>query len=98
MSRHAKSERDKIAAKARKAVTDPAVKAEWQAAWSRVLRRLEIVYEARRPVMKSFEVHHSNEKAREAMLRALVDGKPMAECEDAAFASVLPPCPVPLPA
>jgi hypothetical protein len=38
--------------------------------------------------MKSFEVHHSNEKAREAMLRGLVAGKTTAECEQLAFESV----------
>lgn len=79
------SERDKIAAKARKLCADPVVAAEWRAAWCRVLDRLQPIYAARRPVLKSFEVHHSNETAREAMLRALVAGKPMEECEIIAF-------------
>jgi hypothetical protein len=83
-----KSERDKIAAKARKMCADPATAAEWRSAWNRVLARLEPIYTARRPVMKSFEVHHSNEKAREAMLRGLVAGKTTAECEQLAFESV----------
>lgn len=93
MSRPVRTERDKIAIKARKMCTDPAVTAEWRLAWNRVLDRLEPVYAARRPVMKSFEVHHSNEVAREAMLRALVTGKPVAECEELAFAMVIPPLP-----
>lgn len=88
MARQIKSERDKIAAKARKMCADPVKAAEWRGAWCRVLDRLEPIYVARRPVMKSFEVHHSNEKAREAMLRALVAGKPMAECEEVAFQTI----------
>lgn len=88
MPRPVKSERDKIAAKARKACADPVIAAEWRAAWNRVLDRLAPVYKARRPVMKSFEVHHSNETAREAMLRGLVAGGSIAECEEAAFAAV----------
>lgn len=90
MPRPVRSERDKIAAKARKLCADPAIAAEWRAAWNRVLDRLAPVYEARRPVLKSFEVHHSNEVARETMLRALVAGKPMAECEEIAFATCQP--------
>lgn len=94
MPRTVKSERDKIAAKARKLCADPVRAAAWRAAWSRVLDRLEPVYAARRPVMESFEVHHSNEQAREAMLRGLVVDKPIWECEELAFASVaLPPLP-----
>lgn len=81
-----KSERDKIAAKARKMYAKPATRTEWQHAWTRVLARLEPLYDARRPIMKSFEVHHVTEKAREVMLRALVDGKTVAECEELAFA------------
>lgn len=84
-----KSERDKIAAKARKMCADPVKAAEWRDAWCRVLDRLEPIYTARRPVMKSFEVHHSNEKAREAMLRALVAGKSMGESENIAFESAI---------
>lgn len=98
MSRPIKTERDKIAAKARKMCADPAIAAEWRAAWNRVLDRLYPVYVARRPVMKSFEVRHSNEKARETMLRGLVDGGSIAECEELAFNEIaFPPCPVPLP-
>jgi len=88
MPRPVKSERDKVAAKARKLCADPATAVAWRSAWVRVLDRLAPVYEARRPVMKSFEVHHSNETAREALLRALVAGEPMAECEEIAFRSV----------
>lgn len=83
-----KTERDRIAAKARKLVADPTIMAEWRACWCRVFDRLQDVYAARRPAMKSFEAHHASEAAREAMLRALVDGKPAAECEAIAFASV----------
>jgi hypothetical protein len=83
-----KSERDKIVVKARKMCADPAIAETWRAAWNRVLDRLEPIYLARHPVMKSFEVHHSNEKAREAMLRGLVAGKPIAECEELAFQAV----------
>ena len=86
-----KSERDKIAAKARKMCADPVRAAEWRSAWNRVLERLQPIYEARRPVMKSFEVHHSNEKAREAMLRGLVEGKTIAACEELAFEAVTRP-------
>lgn len=89
MSRPVRTERDKIAIKARKMCADPAVAAEWRAAWNRVLDRLEPIYAARRPVLKSFEVHHSNEKAREAMLRALVAGQPINECEEVAFAAIV---------
>ncbi len=94
MARPVKSERDKIAAKARRLCADPAVAAAWRAGWNRVLDRLAPVYAARRPVLKSFEVHHSNETAREAMLRALVAGKPIAECEEIAFlTATVPPNP-----
>lgn len=87
-ARRVKSERDKIAAKARKLCADPVTATEWRTAWNRVLGRLAPIYAARRPVLKSFEVHHSNETAREAMLRALVAGKPMPECEEIAFATM----------
>jgi hypothetical protein len=80
MPRPVRSERDKIAAKARRLCADPAVAAEWRRAWVRVLDRLAPVYEAR-----GLAVHHSNETAREAMLRALVAGRPAAECEEIAF-------------
>jgi hypothetical protein len=83
-----KTARDKIAAKARRMASDPLVAAEWRAAWNRVLARLQTLYAARRPVMKSFEAHHSNEIAREAMLRALVDGKTIDEAEAIALQSV----------
>lgn len=85
MARPVRTERDKIAAKARKLCADPLVRAEWNDIWSRVLDQLHASYS---PAMKSFEAHHSNEVAREAMLRALVAGKPAAECEAAALASV----------
>jgi hypothetical protein len=78
-----KSERDKIAAKARK-ITTESDRAEWRAAWCRVFERLG--------------ENVDSEIAREAMLRALVAGKTIAEAETLAFASVFPPCPVPLPA
>lgn len=89
MARPVKSDRDEIAAKARKMCADPLVAAEWRAAWNRVLDRLQTVYAARRPMMKSFEVHHANEKARETMLRALVDGKTIEESVELAFRSVM---------
>jgi hypothetical protein len=85
-----KSDRDKIAARARVMVTDPLVAAEWRAAWNRVLARLQTSYAARRPVLKQFEAHHYNEVAREAMLRALVDGKTIDEAEALALQSVAP--------
>jgi hypothetical protein len=83
-----KSERDKIAAKARRMTSDPAVAAQWREAWARVQERLAAVYEARRPVMKSFEAHHSNEVAREAILRALVNGESIAASEEQSFLAV----------
>lgn len=85
-----KSDSDKIAARARAMVIDPLVAAEWRAAWNRVLAQLQTIYAARRPAMKSFEAHHSNEVAREAMLRGLVDGKTIEECEALALQSVAP--------
>lgn len=87
MSRPVRTERDKIAVKARKMCADPVIASEWRLAWNRVLDRLHALYGARRPVMKSFEAHHSDTVAREAMLRALVAGKPMKECEEIAFAA-----------
>lgn len=83
----AKTERDRIAAKARQMARDPATAAAWRLAWGRVLDRLAPVYAARRPLMKSFEVHHSNEVAREAMLRALVNGMTIADAETISFDS-----------
>lgn len=80
MARNAKTERDKIAAKARK-ITSEADKALWRAAWLRL------------KIPQGVDC----EKAREAMLRALVDRKTIAEAERLALESVLPPCPVPLP-
>jgi hypothetical protein len=68
-----KSDRDKIAARARAMVIDPLVAAEWRAAWNRVLGQLG---------------GPSNETAREAMLRALVDGKTIDEAEALALQSV----------
>ncbi|MGJ5032435.1 hypothetical protein ACQR1I_36745 [Bradyrhizobium sp. HKCCYLS2038] len=70
----AKSARDRIAAKARRATTE-AQKAEWRAAWLRVVA-----------------AGGGTEQNREAMLRALLDGKSV----DEAFALMFPPCPVPL--
>lgn len=75
-----RTERDRLAAKARKMTTD-AEKAIWRAAWL----RLEL------PVGCDQSI------AREAMLRALVAGKTIADAEQAALLAVLPPCPVPLP-
>lgn len=74
MARPVKSERDKIAAKARK-MTSEADKAEWRAAWLRLLPRL--------PADRS-------DVAREVMLRALVDCKSIAEAEEIALRSVTP--------
>jgi hypothetical protein len=65
------------------------VAAEWRAAWNRVLAQLQTLYAARRPVMKSFEAHHSNEVAREAFLRALVDGKTIEEAEAIALQRIV---------
>jgi hypothetical protein len=62
-------------------MTSEADKAAWRAAWLRL------------QLPDGGDV----ETAREAMLRALVDGKSIAEAEQIALASVLPPCPVPLP-
>jgi hypothetical protein len=77
-----KSARDKIAAKARRMASDPLVAAEWRAAWNRVLAQLQTSYAARRPAMKS-----DVEIAREAMLRALVDGKTIGEAEEIALST-----------
>lgn len=95
MARPTRTERDKIAAKARKMCADPAIMAEWRAAWERVFERLQPFHEARRPVLKSFEVHHINETAREAMLSGLVEGKTIAECEEMAFRTAVPLPPLP---
>lgn len=76
----AKSERDRLAAKARKMTTE-AQKAEWRAAWL----ALQLPDGA------------DHDKARETMLRALVDGKSIKEAERLALVAVLPPCPIPLP-
>lgn len=81
----ARTERDKIAAKARRMARDPAVAAAWREAWSRVHDRLAPLLLARRPVLKSFEAHHLIETAREAMLRALVAGKSIADAETISF-------------
>lgn len=77
-----KSERDKLAAKARK-ITSEADKALWRAAFCRVFNMLPDGVDT--------------ETAREAMLRALVAGRSIAEAEQIALGSVIPPCPVPLP-
>lgn len=77
-----RSERDKITAKARK-LTSEADKALWRAAFLRVFNAL--------PDDVDTDI------AREAILRALVDGKTIAEAEGIALASVFPPCPVPAP-
>lgn len=82
MARQVKSERDKIAAKARR-ITSETEKAEWRAAFCRVFDWLG--------------KDADTETARETMLRALVEGKTITEAERLAFASVIPPCPVPLP-
>lgn len=78
----AKSERDKLAAKARKMASE-ADKSLWRAAFCRVFNALPDGADT--------------ETAREAMLRALVDGRTIEEAERIAIASVIPPCPVPLP-
>ena len=71
--RPVRTERDKIAAKARRMTRDPVIAAVWREAWNRVLDRLA--------------PHHSNEFAREAMLRALVAGKSIAAAETISFDS-----------
>lgn len=77
-----KSARDKLAAKARKMTTE-AQKAEWRVAFTRVCNVLPDGADT--------------ETAREAMLRALVDGRTIEEAERFAIAGVIPPCPVPMP-
>jgi hypothetical protein len=62
-------------------MTTEAQKAEWRAAWLALRLPDGVDYDA----------------ARETMLRALVDGKTIAEAIAEAIAAVLPPCPVPLP-
>jgi hypothetical protein len=81
MARPTRTERDKIAAKARKLCPTDASKAEWRAAWQRVFERL--------PSDADTEI------AREAMLRACVEGRTVAEAEELAFRSVVPLPPLP---
>lgn len=84
-----KSENQKTVEAARKITeNDPWLKMAWRNAWVRVCDRLEPIYKARRPVMKSFEVHHCNETARAAFLKAAVAGTPLKECEEISFKAV----------
>lgn len=84
-----KTERDKIASKARDICADADTKALWVASWNRVIDHLEPFYR-KRPGIRMFEVHHSNEVAREAFLRAAVSGTLLDECERIAIAAVVP--------
>jgi hypothetical protein len=81
------TKRDDIAAKAREICSDTKVKAAWTASWNRIIDYLEPTFKAREGI-KSFEVRHTLEKAREAFLRAAVAGTDLDECERAAIAAV----------
>jgi hypothetical protein len=56
--------------------------------WSTVCDVLEKHYKAKRPKLMSYEVHHTNERAREAFLAAIVDGLDFPACKAAALARV----------
>lgn len=86
-----KSEAQSDVEKARRICMDPKTAAEWRAAWCRVCDRLEPFYKEKRPVMKVFEVHHSNETARAAFLASAVAGQSLKDCEEKAVRAVITP-------
>lgn len=84
-----KSENQKIAEQARKLYDNPKDGPAMRAAWARVTGALDVVFLAKRPKMRVFEVHHAKEVARAAFLRAaVVDKKNLQECEEIAFRAV----------
>lgn len=77
-------------ARLREMSADPKVKAAMFAAWNAVIDELEPYYLAKRPKMKSFEVHHSNEVARACFAQAVVAGEPWEHCTRVAIERVKP--------
>ena len=78
---------NEVVEKARKLCLDASTSEAWKVSWNRVVDHLEPMYRARKGI-KSFEVHHSNETARLAFLKAAVEGKNLDECERVAIAAV----------
>lgn len=59
-------------------------RAVWQATYDEIIAQANSVPKKKR--LKSFEVHHTVEKARAAFLGALVEGKTLDECRALALA------------